>query len=152
MSKQDKLTGQAPVFSASSPGFLYSVIVAALTIFAAAGVSFPASPGEVSGEIVTLLSTGGFYAILGVLAASVAFPLWNAYQKGALSFHGVFSSSLTWVAIVVAIFSGLALVGLDFPDGTAEQLVYAVFAKDWVALAGVFFNAVLPTVVRFIKK
>lgn len=139
------------VFDASSPGFLYSVIVAVLAIFAAAGVHFPDAPAETANEITNLLSTSGFWALIGVAASSILFPIYNAWKKGQLSFKGIFSSTLTWVAIFVLFFDALALFGLKFPDGTAEQLVYAIYAKDWTSLISMFFTVILPVIVRFIK-
>ena len=139
------------VFDASSPGFLYTVIVSALTIFAASGVSFPADPGAIAGEITTLLSTGGFFAIVGVVVASIGFPIWNAWKKGALTFGGLFSSTLTWIALGNILFAGLALLGLSLPDGTVEQIVYGIAQKDWTALFSLLVTTIVPAVVRFIK-
>lgn len=151
--KQAKMRGKVvkPVFDVSSPAFLYSAIVAVLTILAASGVTFPASPEEISGELTNLLSTSGFWALIGVAVSSVFFPIYNAWKKGALNFKGVFSSTLTWVAIAVLFFDALALFGLTFPPGTAEQLVYFIAAKDWGSLISMFASVIVPTVVRFIK-
>jgi membrane protease YdiL (CAAX protease family) len=140
------------VFDASSPGFLYTVIVSILTIFAASGVTFPADPGSIAGEITTLLSTGGFFAIVGVVVASIGFPIWNAWKKGALTFGGLFSSTLTWVAIGNILFSALALLGLSLPDGTVEQIVYGIAQKDWTALFSLLVTTIVPSIVRFIKE
>ncbi len=142
---------QKKVFDAGSPGFIYTVIVSALTIFAAAGVTFPDSPADIAGEFTTLLSTGGFYAVLGVIATSIGFPLWNAYQKRQLTFNGIFSSTLTWVALANIAFGALALTGFTLPDGTVEALVNAVAQKDWGAIISMLFTTIIPTVVRFIK-
>jgi hypothetical protein len=144
-------TKQKKIFDAGSPGFLYTVIVSVLTIFAASGVSFPDSPEQIAGQFTTLLSTGGFYAVLGVVATSVAFPLWNAYKKKQFNFQGIFSSTLTWVAIANIAFAGLALTGFTLPEGAVDALVAAVLAKDWGAIISMLFTTILPTVVRFIK-
>lgn len=140
-----------PVFDAGSPGFLYTIIVSLLTIIAAAGVSFPESPADIAGDFTTLLSTSGFYAILGVIASSVAFPIWNAYKKGSIEFKGIFSSTLTWVAIGNIVFASIALTGFTLPDGTVEALVNAVAAKDWGAIISMLFTTIVPTIVRFLK-
>ena len=130
---------------------MYSVIVAALSIFAIAGVQFPNTPDEIGREITNLLSTSGFWALIGVAASSIFFPIYNAWKKGNLTFKGIFSNTLTWVAIFVLFFDALALFGLNFPAGTAEQLAYAIYAKDWTSLISMFFTVILPVVVRFIK-
>jgi len=150
MTNNLKTSGKV-VFDVSSPGFLYSVIVAALVVLAAAGVQFPDDPATTAGELTNLLSTSGFWALIGVAASSIFFPIYNAWKKGALNFKGIFSSTLTWVAIAVLAFDALALIGLHFPPGTAEQLVYAVYAKDWSSLISMFFTVILPVIVRYIK-
>jgi len=142
---------QKKAFDSTSPGFLYTVVVSALALFAWAGVEFPSSPADIAGEITTLLSGGGFYAILGVVAASIAFPIWNAVQKKSLSFDGIFSSTLTWVALGNILFAGLALTGFLLPKGTVEQIVYAVEAKDWASIISILVTTIIPAVVRFIK-
>lgn len=139
------------VFDVKSPAFLYSAIVAALTVLAAAGVTFPDNPADIAGELTNLLSTSGFWALIGVAVSSVFFPIYNAWKKGDLTFKGVFSSTLTWVALAVLFFDALALFGLSFPPGTAEQLVYFIAAKDWGSLISMFTSVILPTVVRYIK-
>jgi hypothetical protein len=125
--------------------------VSILAIFAASGVTI-ANPNDVAGEIVTSLSSGGVYAIIGVVASSVIFPIWNAVQKGAVSFDGIFKSTLTWIAIGNIVFSAIALTGLVLPEGTVEGLVYAIASKDWNALISMVLTTILPTVVRFFKK
>lgn len=139
------------VFDKKSPGFLYTLIVSILTILAIAGVQFPENPADIAGELSNLLSTSGFWALIGVAVSSVFFPIYNAWKKGNLSLKGIFSNTLTWVAIAVLGFDALALIGLKFPEGTAEQLVYAVFAKDWSALISMLVTTILPAVVRYIK-
>lgn len=142
---------QKKLFDAGSPGFIYTLIVSVLAIFAWAGVEFPDKPAELAGEITTLLSSGGFYAIIGVLVASVAFPIWNAAQKKKLTFDGIFSSTLTWIALGNILFAGLALTGFLLPDGTVEQIVYAIEAKDWGSIISMLVTTIIPAVVRFIK-
>lgn len=152
MAKPQTAQGDKQVFDTKSPAFAYSLIVASLTVLAAAGVTFPDEPGAIAGELTTLLSTSGFWALIGVAASSIFFPIYNAWKKGNLSFKGVFKNSLTWVALAVLLFDALALFGLRFPDGTAEQIVYAVLAKDWTSLISMFVSVIVPTIVRFIKE
>lgn len=140
------------VFNAASPGFLYTLIVSALTIFAASGVTFPDNPQDIAGHITTLLSTGGFFAIIGVIVSSVAFPIWNAYQKGNLSFNGIWRNTFTWIALGNLVFAAIALTGFVLPDGTVEQIVAAISAKDWTALISMFVTTIIPAIVRFIKQ
>lgn len=140
------------VFDAGSPGFLYFLFVTPLTILALSGVHFPSSPEQLAGELTTTLSTSGFYAIIGVIIASVGFPIWNAVKSGLkFSWRVIFGSTLTWIAIGNLILSALALTGLALPAGTVEQIAAAVQTKDWIALFSMLGTTVIPTIVRWIK-
>jgi hypothetical protein len=122
---------QKKLFDAGSPGFLYTVTVSVLAMFAWSGVEFPAKPAEIAGEITTLLS--------------------GAYKKKALTFEGIFKSTLTWISLGNILFAGLALTGFLLPEGTVEQIVYAVEAKDWTTIISMLITTIVPAVVRFIK-
>jgi len=141
------------VFDAASPGFLYSIIAGVLTIFAVSGVHFPDSAQILAGQITTTLSTGGIYAIIGVIISSVAFPIYNAVKSGLkFSLHTIFSSTLTWIALGNIVLSLLALTGLVLPAGTLEQIIGAVKAKDWIALGSLMVTSIIPTIIRWIKR
>lgn len=139
-------------FEVSSPGFLYSVIVSALTIFAGVGVAFPKVPSELGTELVNSYSTGGVYALIGVIVASVVFPIYNAISAGTFSLKGIFSRNLTWIALGNIAVSGLALTGFVLPDGTPEQIVGAVSAKDWMSVVSIVALTVGNTLLRLIKQ
>ena len=140
------------VFNASSPGFLYSVIVGILTIFAVSGVTFPDSADVIANDVTTSLSTGGIYAIIGIIISSFAFPVYNAIKSG-LKFNltTIFGSTLTWIAIGNIILSLLVIYGFVLPKGSVELVVGAIVAKDWTGLGGFVFTTLVPTIVRWIK-
>ena len=139
-------------FEVSSPGFLYSVIVSALAIFAGAGVAFPKVLIDLGAEIVNSFNTGGVYALIGVIVASVVFPIYNAISAGTFSLKGIFSRNLTWIALGNIAVSGLALTGFVLPDGTPEQIVGAVSAKDWMSVVSIVALTVGNTLLRLIKQ
>lgn len=140
------------VFDTSSPGFLYTIIVGFLTIFAVSGVHFPSSPELLAGDITTTLSKSGFYSIIGVIISSVAFPIYNAVKSGLkFSITTIFGSTLTWIALGNIALSLLALTGFVLPEGTLEQIIGAVQTKDWMSLIGVLVTTIIPTFVRWIK-
>ena len=140
------------VFDASSPGFLYSLIVAILTIFAVSGVHFPTTAETLAGEITTTLSTGGIFSIIGIIVSSVVFPIYNAVKSG-LKFNlkTIFGSTLTWIALGNIALSLLMLTGFALPDGTLEQIIGAVQSRDWIALGTLVVTTIIPTIVRWIK-
>lgn len=137
-------------FSASSPGFLYTVIVLILTALAAAGVQFPSTPEQITGDIITGLSSSGVWAISGMIITSILFPFYNAYKKG-LKWYDILGSTATWIAFGNAVFGLLLLAGIMIPDGTAEAVVGAIQQKDWGNLFNLFLVNILTPVIRWIK-
>lgn len=138
------------VFNAASPGFLYTVIVLALTALAAAGVTFPSSPEDITGDIITGLSQSGIWAISGIILTSVLFPFYNAYKKG-LKWYQILGSTATYIAFGNAVFGALLLFGIAIPDGTAEAVVGAIAQKDWGQLFNLVLINVLTPLIRWIK-
>ena len=139
------------VFNASSPGFLYSVVVGILTLLAIAGVKFPEPADLLAGEIMTTLSSAGIWAVVGVLASSIIFPIYNAVKGGFFTLKGIFASTLTWIAIGNLAISALLLTGLALPPGTVETIIAAVQTKDWIGLGSFLVTSIIPTIVRWIK-
>ena len=140
-------------FDTASPGFLYSAIVAFLTLFAVSGVSFPKEVSVLGLEITTALSTGGIYAIIGVVLTSIGFPIYN-YIKGGGSFTwlGVFGKTSTWIALGNAIVAALATGGFMLPEGTIDQIIGAVKAQNWMGLISVLALTVGNTFIRWLKE
>ncbi len=146
------MSAQKTKFSASSPGFIYAVIVAVLTIFAAAGVELPKDPASLGTDLVTSLSSGGIFALVGVIVSSLVFPIYNTITSGKkLSLSAIFSSTTTWIAIGVAASAGIALTGFVLPEGTVEQIVGAIVTKDWMSLVSILALTVGNTLIRYLK-
>lgn len=137
----------APVFNASSPGFLYTIVTAVLGVFAVFGVQFPSTVADLGNTVVTALSTGGIYAVIGIIISSVIFPIWNRFKSGS----PILTSTLTWIALANIALSVIALTGFALPAGTVEQVIGAVQMKDWFGLISILATTIIPTIVRFIK-
>lgn len=149
--KDAKMAGNTKVFDATSAGFLYTLYTSILIILAGAGVTFSSPTDVIAGDLVTTFSTGGIYALGLLIVGSILFPIYNAWKKGDLTFKGIISSTLTWIAVVNIALAAFAMYGLSFPEGTVEQVFAMVKMKDWGSLAGFFVTTILPTVVRWIK-
>lgn len=140
------------LFDTGSPGFLHSIIVFVLGLFAASGVSFPKEVSILGMDIITSFSTGGVWAIIGILVTSIAFPIYNWVKSGGkfnLSF--LFSKTSNVLALLYVVMSAVALTGFVLPDGTIEAIVNAVQVQDWGALGGLIFGPVLSTFIRWLK-
>lgn len=138
-------------FDTGSSGFVYAVITTALSIFAASGVTFPKVPAELGTELVNSYSTGGVYALIGVMVASVIFPIYNAIQAKTFSLKGIFSRNTTWIALGNLAIAAIALTGFVLPNGTTEQIVGAVSLKDWGSVISIIGLNVVNTLLRYIK-
>lgn len=139
-------------FDIKSGGFIQSVIVAFLAIFAATGVTFPKDVNVLGMELVTSFSAGGIYAIIGILITAVIFPIYNFFSGGGkFSLPAIFSRVNTWLSIGYALAALIALTGFVLPDGSVDQIVYAIYSKDWGALIAFFATTIVPTFVRWLK-
>lgn len=140
-------------FDAASPGFLYSAIVAFLTLFAVSGVSFPKEADVLGLEITTALSAGGIYATIGVVLTSVAFPIYNYVKAGgSFTWLGVFGKTSTWIALGNAAVAALTTGGFLLPEGTVDQIIGAVQAQNWMGLISVLALTVGNTFIRWLKE
>ena len=139
-------------FDATSPGFIYSVAVLVFTVLASMGVSLPKSVDVLGMDVYTSFSTGGVYAIGSILIVSLVFPIYNFVKSGGKwSLKAIFAKNNTWIALGNALASGIALVGLSFPEGTVEGIVAAVKTQDWFVVTSMILTSVVPPLLRFLK-
>ncbi len=137
-------------FSLSSKNLWFQVALLLLAIGAGLGINFPSSPEAIAGDIVNTFSNSGIYAVVGILVVSVIGPIYNFVKsKPKLSLKAFLADANNWVYIVGFISAGAVLIGINIPAGTAEQLVVAVFARDWAAVASVAVGSVVVPLVRF---
>lgn len=145
------MSAKTQKFSTQSSNFWVNVANVLLSVVAMAGVNLPADPATITGDFSTTLSSTGWIAAVGILAINVISPIYHAFLKGSFSLNGVFSSSNFWIQVGSLAASALVLVGLAFPAGTVEEIVGAVYAKDWSALLVILFSNVLNPLIRFFK-
>lgn len=137
-------------FSVTSKNLWFQISLLILGIVAGLGVKLPSDPAAIADNIVNTLSTSGIYAVIGILVVSVIGPIYNFVNtKPKLSLSAFVGDPNNWVYIGSFVASLLVLVGIPIPDGTAAQIVNAIFVKDWAALAAVFVGSVLTPLVRF---
>ena len=140
-------------FDPKSPGFIASITYAILAAFAATGIEFPKDPAQIAGDFETTMSSGGIFAITGMLISAIIFPIWNFIKKGGrINAKLILSNTTFWVSLVTAILGFAALYGFTVPDGTAEQIVSALYAKDWGVLLSVLAINILNPLIRFLKE
>lgn len=140
-------------FDPKSTGFIASITYAILAAFAATGIEFPKDPAQIAGDFETTLSSGGIFAVTGLLVTAIIFPVWNFVKKGGkINAKLILGNTTFWISFVTAILGLAALYGFTVPDGTAEQIVGAVYAKDWGVLLSVLAINVLNPFIRFLKE
>lgn len=141
------------VFSASSPGFIYTIVVLALTFLASLGVNLSDSPDAIAGGLISSFSSGGIWALSGILLTSVLFPIYNLWrQKIPITWKNVFRSTANWIALGNVAFSAALLFGIAIPVGTVEAIVKAIGMQDWGALFNLFLVNIATPLIRWIKE
>lgn len=141
------------IFNPASPGFIYTIVVLVLTLAASIGVVLPQSPELIAGDIIASFSTGGIWALSGILLTSVLFPFYNLYRQGIkITWGNLFSSTSNWIALGNVAFSAALMFGIAIPVGTVEAIVSAIGVQDWGAIFNIFLLNILNPVIRFIKE
>lgn len=139
-------------FSASNPNFWARLLIFVLAIAARFGIQFPSSPEVLGPDIVTTLTGGSLYAIIAILAISVIMPVVNFIRApSGIKLWDVISSPNTWVYVLTFLLGLLVMKGVPIPDGTAEALVGAAYAKDWAALFTIAGANVIDPFVRWLR-
>lgn len=137
-------------FSLTSKNLWFQLALLILAIGAGLGINFPSSPEAIAGDIVNTFSNSGIYAVIGILVVSVIGPVYNFVKsKPKLSLSAFIADPNNWVYIVGFLASGAILLGINIPAGTAEELVAAVFARDWAGIASVAVGSILVPLVRY---
>lgn len=138
-------------FSFSSSNLWVNAITFVLATVALAGVQLPANPNSLSLDIVNTLNNAGFIAVIGIIALNVANPIYHAFLKGEINFKGVLGSPNFWINAGSLAAGVLVLFGLEFPNGTVEQIVGAIYSKDYSALLFVVFSNVMNPLIRWFR-
>lgn len=138
-------------FSFASTNLWFQVVLFALAIMAGLGIKLPSSPDAIAGDIVNTFNNSGIYAVIGILVVSVIGPVYNFIKsKPKLSLSAFIADPNNWVYFVSFIASLAVIAGIAIPPGTAENLISAVFARDWAAVASVAVGSIVVPLVRFL--
>lgn len=139
-------------FSAANPNFWARLLIFGFSVLALIGIKFPDTPASMADQITTSLSTSGFIAVLGVLAISIVMPLYNFIKtKPKINLLALIGSSNFWIYLASFVFGIAVLYGINIPDGTAEQIVGAIYAKDWSALFTIAAANIIDPFVRWLR-
>lgn len=137
-------------FTATNPNFIARIIIFLLSVAALVGVQFPSSPEAIADNIVTTVSSGGLVAVAGILLVSVVMPIYNLVRtKPKITISTIVGSPNFWIYFFSFVLGSLVIWGINVPDGTAAEIVGAIWAKDWSALAGVAFTNVIDPIIRY---
>ena len=144
-------------FDSKNPNFVARVSIFALSVLALVGVKFPDDPGAIAEQLSNTLSGGGYFAVVSVLGISVIMPLINFVRsKPKLSFKAVaanlFGSPNFWVYLLTFALGFVVLFGVDImPEQTSEDVVGAVYAKDWTNLLIICVTNIVDPVIRYFR-
>ncbi len=138
-------------FSANSSNFWVNVLNFILATIAIAGVQLPANPNSISLDIINTLNTSGVIAVIGMVVLNVASPIYHAFIKNSFNLKGVLGSRNFWVQAGTLAVSALMLVQIEIPTGSVEQIVGAIYAKDYASLLTAIFLNVINPLIRWFK-
>lgn len=146
------MTQSTQHFDASNLNFWARLLIFAFSVLAMIGIKFPDTPTDMAVEITTSLSSMGFIAVLGILAISVIMPLYNFFRtKPKVNFLAVLASPNFWIYLGSFVFGIAVLYGIKIPDGTADQIVAAIYAKDWTGLFSIAVANIVDPLVRWFR-
>lgn len=143
-------------FDPKNPNFAARLIIFALSVLAMIGVKFPDSPTVIADGITNALSGGGYFALITVLGISVVMPIVNFIRsKPALNFKAIvltlIGSPNFWIYLGNFIFGLVILLGIKIPAGTADEIVGAVYGKDWTGLLLIAVTNIFDPLIRYLR-
>lgn len=138
-------------FSTGSSNLWVNVINLILSGIAIAGVALPQTPAEITAELSTTLSSTGWIAVIGLIIVNIGSPLYHALAKGSFNFKAILGSSNFWVQVFSLVSALVASFGIIFPSGTGDQLVGAIYAKDWFTLGFVLVTNIMNPLIRWFR-
>lgn len=139
-------------FSASNLNFWARLLIFFLSVLALIGIKFPENAEVLATKITTALSGPGFVAVIGILVVSVIMPIINFIRtKPKLTPAAIFGSANFWIYLLSFVFGIAILFGIQIPDGTAEQVIGAVYQKDWSGLLTIAIVNIVDPFVRWFR-
>lgn len=137
-------------FDKNNLNFWARLVIFFLGLLTVIGVKLPESPEALGEQITTTISTSGFYAVLGIIAVSLLMPIYNLIRtKPKITAASVFGSPNFWIYLGSFVAGILILVGINIPEGTASEVVSAIYAKDWTLLTTLILTNILDPVIRW---
>lgn len=139
-------------FSASNLNFWARLLIFVFSVLALIGIKFPDSAEGLATGITTALSGTGFVSVIGILVVSVIMPIINFVRtKPKLTAASVLGSPNFWIYVLSFAFGVAILFGIQIPDGTAEQVVGAIYQKDWSGLFTIAVVNILDPLIRYFR-
>jgi len=143
---------QQKSFSASNLNFWARLLIFVFSVAALIGIKFPDTPTDLAVDITNSLSTSGLISVIGIIAISVIMPIYNFIRtKPTLTAAAVFGSPNFWIYALSFLFGVAILFGIQIPDGTAEQVVGAVYQKDWTGLFTIALTNIIDPIIRWFR-
>lgn len=143
----------APVFSKKSAYLWGNIITFLLGSAALVGIQLPASPDQISGELVKLIEGGSLYAVITMVVVNIIVPVFNFVRKGGkVNLLDLIGSASFWIAFGSLVVSIVVSVwGIDIPADTPQSVVGAVFGRDFAMLAFIVVANIVNPIVRYFK-
>ena len=139
-------------FSASNQNFWFSLLVFAFSVAAMLGIHFPQSAADTATGLTSAVKSGNLFAVIGLLTTSVLGPVVAFIRKKPnIPASAIIGSSNFWVYLGGFLVSIAMLVGIGIPADAPQQIVNAIEAKQWGALATLAFTAIANPIWRYFR-
>jgi len=142
---------KAKKFSPNSSNLWVNVLTFVLGAFALGGVDWGMEPAELSGKIVTTLQGGSLWAVGAIVFSNMVVPVFHIIKSKPQNFWSFLSSNNFWVQFTAFALGLGVMFGIGFDVDASGAIVDAVAMKDWAALLGIIFPAVLNPLIRYLK-
>lgn len=139
-------------FNASNLNFWARLLIFFFSVLALIGIKFPDTAEAMATSITTSLSGTGFVAVIGILVVSVIMPIYNFIKtKPKLTAAAIFGSPNFWIYVLSFAFGIAVLYGIKIPEGTAEQVIAAIYQKDWSGLFTIAVVNIFDPIIRWFR-
>lgn len=108
--------------------------------------------GADPGTIVDVIQNPDIGRIVSIIFLNFLNPVMKIISKTAVWDWGFLKSMNFWTQVITVVLTGVAMLGIVFPDGAAAAMVEAVFGGEFNAIWVAFGMNILNPIYHFFQK
>jgi hypothetical protein len=136
-------------FSIKNYNFWLSLLIAFFGILTAVGVELPTEPQLLAGEILTTVSSTGWFGLIGTMGASLfglILQIYNKYRAGGWNIPQLLGSPNTVIYLAGVIGSLFVINGINVPVTSLPQLAERLYAADYFGALTALITILSPLI------